>query len=120
LAAELLRAFLVMLMGCPLFVLRDFRTNIAKAANAKPHIPDEHCSSKSSLSLQVQLGRLGLLLNLALSVEGRALKQGSWLFASLRQQSQAFLKNPFVILQIKALLICAGITFVLGAAASHW
>lgn len=52
-------------------------------------------------------------------VEGKTLKQGSWTFASLRQQSQAFLKNSFTILEIKPLLICLEITFALGAAASH-
>lgn len=41
------------------------------------------------------------------------------MFSSLREQTQAFLKNLFAILQIKPLLIYAGITFDLGAAASH-
>lgn len=40
---------------------------------------------------------LGLMLNLALSVEGRAPNQGSSMFVSLRQQCQALLKNPFII-----------------------
>lgn len=41
-------------------------------------------------------------------------------FASLGQQSQAFLKNAFANLQIKPLFVCAGITFGLGAAALYW
>lgn len=119
-SVKLISAFLVMLMGYPFFVLGYFSTHITNATEDMPHVPNEDCLSKSSLLLWTQLDILWSCRSVLLCVEGKVLKQGSWTFASWRQKSQAVLKNPFAILEIKPLLLCAEITYVLGAIVSHW
>lgn len=109
-----------MLMGYPLFILGDLSINITKAAHAKIHIPNEHCLPKSSLSSRDTAGNTGLAAQPCSQCWRQSTEARVLMFVSLRQQSQSFLKNTFAIFQIKPLLICAGITFGLGDAASCW